>query len=61
MISSLVCFEIAYETSDSNSLVSTRPTITKHTRPTYSMIGARARAAEKSNAIGFKSTPNAYA
>ena len=43
-----------YGTSDSIHSCLLVPSITRHTRPTYSILGARARAARKSNAVGSK-------
>ena len=55
MVIVLVTFEkITYATSDSIHSCLLVPSITRHTRPTYSILSARARAARESNAIGFK-------
>ena len=57
-----VTFEkITYATSDSIHSCLLVPSITRHTRPTHSIVGARARAAKESNANGFQTTPNADA
>ena len=51
----LVTFEkITYATSDSIHSYLLVPSITRRTRPTHSIVGARARAAKESNAIGSK-------